>query len=57
MRIVAGCARGLAKLSAAMMAFGDAQRFPQDRVRMPAHDRAGPMGRAPTSDFFVLRFA
>lgn len=57
MRIVARCARGLAKLSAATMAFGDAQRFPQDRVRTPAHDGAWPMGRAQTSNFFVLRFA
>jgi hypothetical protein len=57
MRIVARCTRGLAKLSVATMAFGDAQRFPQDRVRTPAHDRAWPMGRARTSNFFVLRFA
>jgi hypothetical protein len=57
MRIVARCARGLAKLSAVAVAFGDAQRFPQDRVRAPAHDCAWPMGRARTSNFFVLRFA
>jgi len=49
MRIVARCARGLAKLSAATVAFGDAQLFPQDRVRTPAHERAWPMGRARTS--------
>jgi hypothetical protein len=55
MRIVARCARELAKLSAAAVAFGDAQRFPQDRVRTPAHDRAWRMRRA--SNFFVLRFA
>jgi hypothetical protein len=57
MRIVARCARELVKLSAATMAFGDARRFPQDRVRTPAHDGAWPMGRAQTSNFFVLRFA
>ena len=57
MRIVAGCAQELAKLSAATVAFGDAQRFPQDRVRTPAYDRAWPRGRARTSNFFVLRFA
>jgi hypothetical protein len=57
MRIVAGYAWGLAKLSAATVAFGDAQRFPQDRVRIPAHDRAWPIGRARTSNFFALRFA
>ena len=57
MRIVAGYAWGLAKLSVAAMAFGDAQLFPQDRVRTPAHDRARRMRRARTSNFFVLRFA
>ena len=57
MRIVAGCARGLVKLSAATVAFGDAERFPQDRVRTPAHDRAWRLRRARTSNFFVLRFA
>ena len=57
MRIVARCARGLAKLSAATMAFGDAQLIPQDRVRTPAHDRAWPIGRGRTSNLFVLRFA
>lgn len=57
MRIVARCARGLAKLSAGAMAFGDAQLIPQDRVRTPAHDRAWPIGRGRTSNLFVLRFA
>lgn len=57
MRIVARCARGLAKLSAAAVAFGDAQRFPQDRVRTPAIDRVWRMRQARTSNFFVLRFA
>ena len=57
MRIVAGYAWGLAKLSAAAVAFGDAQRFPQDRVRTPAHDRVWRMRQARTSNFFVLRFA
>ena len=57
MRIVAGYAWGLAKLSAAAGAFGDAQRFPQDRVRTPAHDRAWRMRRVRESNFFVLRFA
>jgi len=57
MRIVARYARELVKLSAATMAFEDARRFPQDRVRTPAHDGAWPMGRAQTSNFFVLRFA
>jgi len=50
MRIVAGYARGRTKLSAATVAFGDAQRFPQDRVRTPAHhDRVRRMRRARTS--------
>ncbi len=58
MRIVAGYAWGLAKLCVAAVAFGDAQRFPQDRVRTPAHhDRVRRMRRARTSNFFVLRFA
>lgn len=57
MRIVAAYAWGLAKLCVATVAFGDAQLFPQDRVRMPAHGRAWRMRRADTSNFFVLRFA
>lgn len=58
MRIVAGYAWGLTKLSAVTMAFGDAQRFPQDRVRTSAlHDRVRRVRRARTSNFFVLRFA
>ena len=57
MRIVAGDAWGLAKHGVATMAFGDAQRFPQDRVRTPAHDRAWRMRRARMSNFFDLRIA
>jgi hypothetical protein len=57
MRIVAEDAWGLAKHGVATMAFGDAQRFPQDRVRTPAHDRAWRMRQARTSNFFDLRIA
>ena len=57
MRIVVGYAWGLAKLSVAAVAFGDAKLFPQDRVRTPAHDCAWRMRRARTSNSFVLRFA
>ena len=54
-RVVTGCARGLIKLSAVTMAFGDAQLFPQDRVRTPATGRAWRMRRAWKSNFLFLR--
>jgi hypothetical protein len=54
-RIVAGCARGLGKLSAVTVAFGDAQLFPQDRVRTPAIGRAWRMRPAQEHNFLVLR--
>jgi len=54
MRVVAGYARGLVEFSAAAMAFGDAQLFPQDRVRTPAIGRAWRMRRARGRNFFAL---
>jgi hypothetical protein len=57
MRIVAGCARGLARFSAATVAFGDAQPFPQDRVQTPDIGRSRRRRRVRESNFFALRFA
>lgn len=56
-RVVAKWARGLKRLRDAAVAFGDAQLFPQDRVRVPAIRRAWQMCRARKSNLFVLRFA
>ena len=54
-RVAAKWARGLERPSDAAVAFGDAQLFPQDRVRVPAVRRAWQMCRARESNLFALR--
>ena len=49
--------RQLSKLGAVTVVFGDAQRFPQDRVQTPAMGRSRRMRRVRESNAFVPRFA
>jgi hypothetical protein len=59
MRIVVGRTLGLRLMQfrGMTMAFGDAQHFPQDRVRTPEIARAWRMRRARLSNLFALRIA
>ena len=54
-RVAAKWARGLERPSDAAVAFGDAQLFPQDRVRVPAISRAWQMCQARESNLVALR--
>ena len=56
-RIVAGWATGLMRPGGSTIAIGDAQLFPQDRVRTPAIGRARRTCRVRRSNFLALRFA